>query len=235
MWPPIFIYPLFLFLISFCCSGQSEAGVISCNKDSLNNFIEYGHYFDPSVQNATLGINPKCIEYDKQTGDAIHKQIDSVCKAYIIERSGSKLFSKVIDYEMDFKIKDSCSCKTKIKYVRNYSLLLTDTIEYSFFIKFNSHGKIIRDHQIPELKPDQEFRQLIDFCVAFKIAQQDDYFRHEFKGMDLEYSQEFNQFVWCVNTEEIHHAITSFAYSILINAKTGKVVGHRKRKFKVML
>lgn len=221
----------------FCCSiclSQTEDVIKNCNKNSSNILIDIGYDFEPDVQNSNFGINPKCVVYDKDDSSEIHKLLDSLAKEYIIKRAGIKFYN-ALSNDLNFKIKDTASCKLNLKFIRNYSYLMPDSLEYHFFIKFNANGKIITNHQIPDINLDKEFTQIIDFCSALKMAQQDEYFKHDFLGISLEYSKKFNHFVWCIKTQELHHAITSCDYFILIDAKTGKIIGHRKHKFKVML
>src|ERR1700749_4084917 len=231
----LFLFTIYIILISLFISnqkllGQPSANNIICNRDSIKRLLNSSYAFE-NESNNRLGINQKYIQYEKDTVDFVHKKMDSLVKLYIIARSGMDLFKDIssnYDANPNFKIKSNGF--SKIKYIHNYSFFMNDSIEYHFFIKFDSKGNIIIDHQIPDVKSDKEFRKIIDFCEALKIARQDEYFKYDLMEISLEYSKKFNQFVWCIKTEELHHAITSYDYFILIGARAGKIIGHRKHK-----
>ncbi|HYV92891.1 MAG TPA: hypothetical protein VE978_13930 [Chitinophagales bacterium] len=219
-----FIVKLFSQDLTMKC-GDSEIG---CNNGNLDHFEMVEH-----------------CPYEETDTTKLPSVVRDNARRYLTTRVGQQFYLKlnyyqcqIVDFQRFDEIKqekgwiDENLSDKRVKYAIQYYFVIQDSLRYYLSLVFDKDGRIISKDQLPSVRKNKRFNEIISVCDANKIAEHGKAFNAEYESTSLEYMDRRNCFVWRIEVEEapvprgkpnkIIHRI------LLLNANNGKVMKREK-------
>lgn len=128
-------------------------------------------------------------------------------------------------------------CDKKVKYAFEYYFSIQDSLNFYFTTIYDSNGKLLFDHQIPDIKDNPNFATYLDACKISKIALSDTKFKGDIESIKLDFDRQKNIFVWVVKKPSLFSGKdnrTILRRYLIIHAQTGKIIDYKTAKSRIV-
>lgn len=181
--------------------------------------------------------------YQKVDTIAVPKEIREKNRKYLYERVGETFYDKlqyygcqIIDLKKYKQIKKERGFTSKkltdkrVKYAFQYYFVIQDSMRYYLSTVYDKDGNLISEHQLPAISRNDSLDNIIDVCQAKQVAETDENYKGKLEGIALQFSAEYNSFVWEIEKPAIRKGKEITTPFIIVHAQTGKIIGHRTEK-----
>ena len=181
--------------------------------------------------------------YQEVDTNTIPQEIRDKNRKYLYDRVGVTFYNKLqyyscqtIDFKKSRQLKKERGFTSKkladkrVKYAFQYYFVIQDSMRYYLSTVYDKDGNLISEHQLPDIAKNETWDNIIDVCQAKQVAETDEKYKGKLEGITLQFSAEYNSFVWEVEKPEIRKGKEITRPFVIIHAQTGKIIGHRTEK-----
>lgn len=160
----------------------------------------------------------------------------SNAQKYIKQRAGINFYNRQVFHDImviyhDYSaipnfdsLKFNLANCGRITYWLTYSYFQDSAFEYGFGIEFDSKGKRISGHLIPDISKNPNFMKAIGLCEAIDVAKKQKIVKLDsIKSIELNYDNKINSLIWLIKEDYPETEGSHYPDILMINANTGKL------------